>query len=355
MRTPAQGNRRSFMSRLRRTRRAIRGPHLRRLARSAHRIRGLQLTSSGTSSRRTAWIGAPLAAVVALVLLGGCTPVSTPTPSLSPSQVSVDLTAPGQARAMIRRLIAKAGTPQLLQVEITKDWAAITVVKDDQAQTWAWRDGAIRQVDTDVSNVGQTKFLIDDFNINDVGGLFRAAAAISGSESDQELQIVDSSAGETFMSVSTVPESRTVFFYPNGALLPTLDFGTEGGISQGLDDVIGTHTTAVAVGIQSNLGAWLDLPGSTTTTIRRLRTSNVPVTINERSQRPDLPAFNPTRVRGAAIWRVLADARTKGTFSAATRWQVSIDDRNRTGVPRMYFTIGTTSLVTDLDGRPLTS
>ena len=61
------------------------------------------------------------AVIVALGLLGGCVqPAPTPTPSARPTVVSVDLTAPGQARAMVRRLIAKAGTPRLIQVEITK-------------------------------------------------------------------------------------------------------------------------------------------------------------------------------------------------------------------------------------------
>lgn len=298
-----------------------------------------------------------VAVILAFGLLGGCTqpaPTPTPTSSAVPTVVAVDLTAPGQARAMIRRLIAKAGTPHLIQVEITKEWAAITVVKNDRAETWAWRDDTIKQVDSDVAYVQQTVFSIDDFNINDVGGLFRAAAGISGSESDQELQIVDSSAGEVFMSVSTLPESRTVFFYPDGGLLPTLDFSTEGGIRQGLADVTGTRTTALAIGVQSSLGAWLDFPGSTTTTIRRLRTSTVPVTINERSQRPELPTFTLARVRAAAIWRVLSNARAKGRLDADTRWQVTVDDRAGTGVPRMYFTLGTASLVTDLDGHELT-
>lgn len=254
---------------------------------------------------------------------------------------------------MVRKLIAKAGTPNLIQVEITQTWAAITVVKDSQAQAWAWRDNTIKQVDTDVAYVQQTVFSIDDFNINDVGGLFRAAAGISGSDAGQELQIVDSSAGEVFMSVSTLPESRTVFFEPDGALLPTLDFSTEGGVEQGLADVIGARSTAIALGVQSTLGAWLDFPGSASTTTRRLRTSTVPVTINERSQRPDLPTFSVALVDPEKVWHVLAQARQKGQLDAQTRWEVTIDDRARTGVPRMYFTIGGTSLVTDLDGREI--
>ena len=34
-------------------------------------------------------------------------------------------------------------------------------------------------------------------------------------------------------------------------------------------------------------------------------------------------------------------------------WEVAIDNRARTGVPRMYFTIGTQSVVTDLSGQPI--
>ena len=255
---------------------------------------------------------------------------------------------------MVRRLIAKAGTPQLIQVEITQEWAAITVVKDNRPETWAWRDNTIKQVDSDVVYVGQRIFSIDDFNINDVGGLFRAASGISGSQTSQELQIVDSSAGEVFMSVSTNPESRTVFFDPGGALLPTLDFNTEGGIRDGLADVIGPRSTALAIGVQSTLGTWLDFPGSTTTTIRRLRTTTVPVTINERSQKPELAPFSVTRVRADVIWQVLLRARQRGTFDGRTRWQLVVDERAGTGVLRMYFTIGNNSLVTDLNGAEIT-
>jgi len=299
-------------------------------------------------------IPALVAVIVALVLFSGCNPPAGPTPTPSPTVTTVDLTAPGQARAMVHRLIEAAGSPNLILVEITKDWASVTVVKDDEPETWAWRDDTIKQVESDVAYVEQTIFSIDDFNIDDVGGLFRAAAGISGSDSNQELQIVDSSAGEVFMSVSTLPESRTVFFYPDGSLLPTLDFNTEGGIRQGLEDVTGPRTTALAIGVQSTLGAWLDFPGSTSTTIRRLRTSTVPVTINERSQRPELPLFSVTRVRAEAIWGVLTSARLRDEFDSETRWQVTVDDRERTGEPRMYFTIGGTSSVTDLEGQVVT-
>ena len=65
------------------------------------------------------------------------------------------------------------------------------------------------------------------------------------------------------------------------------------------------------------------------------------------------PVSFAARVNAGAIWRVLEAARQRGEFAATTRWQVTVDARN--GVPRMYFTIGTESLVTDLDGREVPS
>ena len=100
--------------------------------------------------RRTS---ALVATITVLGLLGGCVqPAVSLSPSPSASALSVDLTAPGQARTMVRKLIAKAGTPDLIQVEISQLWAAITVVKNGQPESWAWRDDTIKQVDTDVVN-----------------------------------------------------------------------------------------------------------------------------------------------------------------------------------------------------------
>lgn len=196
-------------------------------------------------------------------------------------------------------------------------------------------------------NVAQTVFSIDDFNIDDVGALFRSAAGISGSSS-QQLQIVDSSSGDVFMSVSTNPESRTVFFYPSTRRCwPAHSTSTPPAAST---RAWPTSPPRVRRPWRSRftVGAWLDYAGSTTSTVRRLRTATVPVTINERSQRPDLPLFSCAGERGCH----LAGARSGPSARRVRRDHlagITVDACN--GVPRMYFTIGTESLVTDLDGR----
>ncbi|MFZ1411192.1 MAG: hypothetical protein WAS07_07035 [Micropruina sp.] len=301
-----------------------------------------------TTPRRT---GVTALALSLCLGLGGClapTPSSPPTPSAT--QAAVDLALPGEALKMVRELIAAAANPRLIQVEISAERAAISVVEDGKAATWAFRDGEIKQVDTDIAYVEQAIFNIEAFNINDVGGLFRAAAGMSGSRSSQELQIVDYSDGQVMMTVSTVPESRTVFFNPDGSLLPILDFHTEGGIGVGLADATGPLRTALVVGVQSNLGVYVEYPGSPTTTIRRLRTSQVPATTNERAETPSLDSFDPTDVTSAAIYRALAASQENRMVSTTLGWSVVIDRRDA-GQPMMHFVADGRQFVTDLQGQ----
>jgi hypothetical protein len=298
-------------------------------------------------------LGVPTLLLAISLGLAGCFspgPGTTATPSATPA--AVDLTRPGEAVAMIQRLIGAAGNPRLIQVEISAERASISVVEDGEAATWAYRDGEIKEVDTDIAYVEQAIFGIEAFNISDVGGLFRAAAGMSGSRNSQELQIVDYSDGDVMMTVSTVPESRTVFFHPDGSLMPILDFHTEGGIAIGLSDAVGSVRSALTIGVQSNLGVYVEYPGSQETTIRRLRTSQVPTTTNERADTPSLPLFDPSEVKPAALYRALASSQETGMVSTELRWSVVIDRRGG-GAPTMHFVAGGRQFVTDLQGQPI--
>lgn len=255
---------------------------------------------------------------------------------------------------MLRRLIAAAGTDQLLQVEVSATEAAVTVLADGKPVTWAWRDLTVQRVDSDVLNVDQDTFTIDQFHLDDLGHLFSVASLIADSDQEQKLQIVDSSSGEVMMSVSTRPESRTVFFYPDGNLLPMLDFHSEAGIVSGLKDAVGARGQALAIGIKSELGAYLDYAGAADKVIvRRLRPATVPITITERSEQSSNAAFSPTLISGAAIWRVVKRARDADVLAAGQDWSVVIEAPEGTTLPRMSFQFGITREVTDLAGQPV--
>ncbi len=287
-------------------------------------------------------------------LLVGCTP-ATPTASPTPSPTAVDFTRPGVASAMVAQLLAKANTEYALMVEVTTDSVEVSVLDEDKTVTWAYRDGEIGEVASDLQYVDQATFPVARFNISDVGALFRAAKGQSGSAENQSLTIVDYSGGEVMMSVSTVPESRTVFFNPDGSLLQVLDFDTPGGVATGIRDAVGERATVYSISVESDQGAWAEYPGGGGTTVRRTRTAKVPVTTNVTDQQIDLPLFLASRVEPETIWTVVDDIRGSAEIPEGTRWSVVIDDREGLGSPRMHFTIGSTVLTTDLDGNVVSS
>jgi hypothetical protein len=308
------------------------------------------------------------AAALCTAVLAGCTPATgttspssppaTPTASATPSAV-LDLAEPGVARTMVRRLVAASGSSQVLLVDIRRHEASVSVLNDGKPHTWAYREGEIREISSDLAYVDQAIFDPDAFDLSDVGALFRAAAAVSGSEQSQELQIVDQrrvehSARDLKMSVATNPETRTVFFNPDGTLVPTLDFNTAGGITVGLVDAVGAHTSVTGVTIGSATGAFIEYPLDAGTVVRRSRSAKIPVIDVPRSAGGDRPtAFDPRLVDAAVIWRVLQRYAATGAFGPTSTWSVVADVRGTTTQPRLRFTVGQARVVTDLAGNEI--
>jgi hypothetical protein len=289
------------------------------------------------------------------LILTGCVPAmadTAPTSSASTTPAGPDFTDPGLAADTVDSLLTEAGSRRLLMVEITQDSVQVSVLAaDGKPVTWAHRDGKSEAVPSDLAYVDQATFDISAFSISDVGALFRAAAAMSGSDEHQSLTIVDYSGGQVMMSVSTLPESRTVFFNPDGSLLDLLNFDTRGGVAEGITEATAHRLSLYSVTVQSDQGVWADYPGDEDgVTVRRTRTAKVPVTANIRNQTTDLPVFLGARIHSDAIWKVVDSVRGTEAIPEDTKWNVVIDDRERTGNPRMYFSVGAKNLVTDLNG-----
>lgn len=289
-----------------------------------------------------------LALCLAVALpLAGCTPGGDA--SSSPTVATPDFRQPGAAKAMVQQLLDDAQSQQALMVKITEHSVEVSVLKDDKVVTWANRDGTVTQVASDLAYVDQATFDVGAFQFDDIGAMFRAAAGQSGSATNQSLTIVDYSGGKVMMSVSTEPESRTVFFTPDGSLMEILDFNTEGGLVRGVQSAIGTRGTVYSLSVISDQSVTVDYPGPDDTTIRRTRAQKVPVTTTVRSGAADLPLFAASMVDPRAIWRVVQTQRGDEGISESSTWSVTVDNREKS-TPRMYFTFGFTVVVTDLAG-----
>lgn len=282
---------------------------------------------------------------------GGPAPTASATPLL-------DLTLPGVGQRVIRELVAASGTTQVLIVDIRTHEASVSVLLGGTPHTWAYRDGAVKEVSSDLTYVDQVAFDPERFDLSDVGALFRTAAELAGSAEGQQLQIVDlqrvdHSPADVKMIVSTNPETRTVFFNADGTLVPTLDFHTEAGIAEGLADARGAHTSATTVAVGSTIGASIEFPGPGGTTVRRHRSDRFPVTASPRGGGSILDLFDPRRVQPSIIWKVLQRYSAVGAFGPTTAWSVVVDLRGGVAEPRLHFTVGTATLVTDLAGNPV--
>ncbi len=289
-----------------------------------------------------------LALCLAVTLpLTGCTPGGDS--SSTPTVATPDFRQPGAAKAMVQQLLSDAQSQQALMVKITERSVEVSVLKDDKVVTWANRDGTVTQVASDLAYVDQATFDVDAFQFNDIGAMFRAAAGQSGSAANQSLTIVDYSGGKVMMSVSTEPESRTIFFTPDGLLMEILDFNTEGGLVRGVQSAIGSRGTIYSLSVISDQSATVDYPGPDDTTIRRARAQKVPVTTTVRSGAADLPLFAASMVDPRAIWRVVQTQRGNEGINENSTWSVTVDNREKS-TPRMYFTFGFTVVVTDLAG-----
>ena len=306
-----------------------------------------------------------VAATVAAVSAGCSAPAgsASPTPGAGPTTTTaaasasatpartLDLTQPGAAKELVAELMGAADALQAIMVTVTPTDAAVTVLRDGAAQTWAWRDGSVQQVPSDITYVDQRMFDPDDYDFSDVGALFRAAESVSGSRRGQSLQIVDYSGGQVSMSVSTVPESRAVFFHPDGTLLPTLDFSSAWGLGQGYADVVGGRRVASAIGFGSAIGVHLDgLQGADGEVQRRQRTARTPVIVTPRVETTPLRPFDAALVDPVVVWDVLARLKDEGSFTLDQTWSCIVDDRDATGHPLMHFTVGDRTFTTDLAG-----
>lgn len=296
-----------------------------------------------------------LLALVAMLLalaLSACTPARPQTPTPTPS-VDVDYTRPGQAQRVLQALADASGQPAaIIKVELTRNTATIAVRDTgDIAVTWSWRDGKAQKVDGDTQYLGQTQFRLNEFDISDVGGLFRRAAAIADSATNQQLQIVEYSGTSVYMTVTTAPESQTVFFRPDGTLIPTLDFRTAAGIRQGIDDTVGIQASITSISITPATGVVVDVPSGSTGTLRFVRAAKYPTRTELRNTKPAYPlTFDPKLINPDVIARVIDQLAP----DPKTAVSIYIDRRDQLLDPTIRYVVDGRTVVTDLAGNDIT-
>lgn len=287
---------------------------------------------------------------------GPSTPTPTPSRSGSPTPAPTLLT-PGAAARIVKELHGAAGNDPVIQVTITATRATVSVVRSEHALTWAWSEGTIAPADSDIQYVKQASFDPAAFNLSDVAALFAEAYRISGSDSQQQLQIVEYNQGQVLMSVATNPESATVFFRSDGTAVHALDFGVEAGITEALRDATGSSVIAVAVGCDPEQGLWVETQSDQGGVVqRRTRPPKLPAwTAARKESAADWPPFPLTDVSPALIAKLTQ--RLPGLLGKPDSTSVSwrLDRRDELAKPLIRFTAGGTTAVYNLAGVDVTA
>ncbi len=266
-----------------------------------------------------------------------------------------DFTKPGEATAVVSELVSAAGTINAIKVEISVHDASLSIVSGMTAKTWAWRNGKIEVVDSDTQFVGQKIFDPRDFDVSDLAGMFARAAKLAKSDSGQQLQIVEYADRTVYMTVTTNPESLTVFFRQNGTLVSQVDLTTLAGLQEAYNDVVGTKKLVNDMGILPNQGGMYVDVAVLDTIVRTVRQPRLPVRTATRREATTLIPFDPALVKPRVIASSLAEISAKsGTQTPAPGWSLVVDSRDKTPEPRMYFSMGGTQTVMTLDGVEVT-
>ncbi|MCT1458833.1 hypothetical protein M3G03_04655 [Aestuariimicrobium sp. p3-SID1156] len=282
-------------------------------------------------------------------------PVVSPTPSAS-SSAEADLTRPGEARKVVDALVAWARLP-VIKLDITRTTATLSCLDaQKKVAAWRWESGGITKVASDIEYIQQASFDPKDFDLQDVGALFRAAAEVSGSSSGQELQIVEQTPGSIQMVVTTRPESEAVFFRPDGSLVRRLDLHTRPGLEEGLKDAVAGRTQLTRVELARDLiYAESADPKNSSATLRITRPEKVPAYRTSRAEAPTMASFSPTDIPLDVLVSHMESlpARLEQPEGTAVTWV--IDCRDGRPLPTVRFTVGSRTIVTDLSGRDITT
>lgn len=273
-------------------------------------------------------------------------------PSLDPRY---DLTQPGVAEQAVTALRERTNHQPVVRLDITATTATLSILHDNKPQGYAWTAGTITHVDTDFEAIDPQVFDPSHYRFTKVAELFAQAAVVSGSKNDQRLQIVQRGLKTVQMVVTTVPETETVFFTPDGTLIPPIDMSTNEGLAQALREVIDARPQVLAIGRTGEI-IFADAPdpANPQSILRVSRTNRAPAFTASIATAPSTALFSPTELNVQVLQRQIAAARVHSGApeTAVVNWVVDMrDDRP---LPSMRFTVNNRTLVTDTTGRDIT-
>lgn len=281
-------------------------------------------------------------------------PVSPGTSVTATIPAAHDLFTPGLAQQAVTELVAAAEGKPVVRLVLDRTRARLTFVDaGDRPRSLVWQAGVITPSDDGTDLVAAASFDPARFNLTDVAALFATAADLSGSSTRQELQINEYDRGRIFMTITTSPESSTVFFDLDGVPVPRLDFAVDADLAAGIQDVLVNRLLVVEVGLDHPSQIWVDVVTSPGILERRIRPANQPMYYTQRRETAATSEFEASLIDPAVLARLIRIA--PGLYGKQPDSPVSLRilQPADAAAPRVEVGVGASELVTDLAGAPL--
>lgn len=320
----------------------------------------------------------------ALAVLVGCTPETGPGPTTAPSSSpSVSSPSPSptptpspsptataspwgtdrlpfpfrivgplvdNVPAVVEALHRAADHLPVLKLDITTTQATLTALTpEEKVVSYRWSDGQINTTDSDFEYLGQATFDPAAFPLDSVARMFDVAN-LNGVSGDLVLQILDYRDGTVLMTVTSRPETGTVFFHPDGSAVSPLGVTSVADLEQGIAAVVQDSTQVYSVSITQAGGYRSELPDGAGTILTRTRMGAFPVFATQRTETTTLAPFDPSLIAPNLLAKLIAEHRT----SPDSTCDVTIDMSLQRFAPVMKFDCSGTTIYTDMDGRDMT-
>lgn len=175
-----------------------------------------------------------------------------------PRSFAVDgsLADEGNARAVVEALHAAAGQAPALKLDLTTTQATLTVLEDGAPRSVRWSADVIDEATTDFEYFDQRTFDPRGFPLDQVGLMFDLADLL-GVRGDLVYQVQEYREQQVFQTVSSRPESFTVFFERDASAVPVLGTATTADIAEGMREVITNDIAIREFGFSPERGYWV--------------------------------------------------------------------------------------------------
>ena len=310
-------------------------------------------------------------AIAMVVLLVGCSFTSDPEPTRAPSATTSDSATPepgvtssptvvfpvpmnvtqdlirGGAKQIVRRMMEITNNRPALKLDVSASEVTLTVLETNQKPfTLRWRANQIAPAESDIQYLGQTTFRPTDYPLGNISELFDIATRMGATGTEKVLQVVEQRSGEVYLTVTTTPETKTVFFEKDGTAVRNLGYTSVADLTDGLAAVIAGSRAATQIGFGPNTGYWIDLPANNGITERRIRSAALPVYTTRLKETSSLTPFDPIQLNAL----VLARSIQKFNHGSKAECRIEVDNRYRRKTPIIRYDCSGRVHFTDPDG-----